>query len=196
MLDVLKLGGAVVETAIGSGSQRAPEGRTIDLTAFNGQTLKADIVTKSSAAYSNNVGFYVVEDSIGTIKIADGIFAKPGDANYAAEAIKNALNNSGLQAGKTDSSSDRDIAGGRIYAPVVVAQGTFDEFLSKNPSNGGGKNDIHAYFNYIGANSDKVDHFRLVGSNTFGVEDVYGGGDRDFNDLVVSMNVKAPAVVG
>jgi hypothetical protein len=195
VLDVLKLGGAVVETPIGSGSQRAPEGRTIDLTAFVGQTLKADIVTKSSAAYSNNVGFYVVEDAIGSIKLADGTFVKPGDVTYAAEAVKNALTNSTLQASKTENSLDRDIAGGRIYAPVVIAQGTFDEFLAKNASNGGGKNDVHAYFNYIGANSDKVDHFRLVGSNTFGVEDVYGGGDRDFNDLVVSMNVKAPAVV-
>jgi hypothetical protein len=196
VLDVVKLGGVNVETAIGSGSQRAPEGRTIDLTAFAGQTLKADIVTKSSAGYTNNVGFYVVEDAIGTIKLADGTFVKPGDANYAAEAVKNALTNSALQAGKTETSLDRSIVGGRIYAPVVVAQGTFDEFLTKNASNGGGKDEIHAFFNYIGANSDKVDHFRLVGANTFGVEDVYGGGDRDFNDLVVSMNVKAPAVVG
>ncbi len=195
VLDVLKLGGAVVETAIGSGSQRTPEGRTIDLSAFAGQTLKADIVTKSSAGYSNNVGFYVVEDALGTIKLADGTFVKPGDAKYAAEAIKNALTNSGLQAGKTDSTSNRDIAGGKIYAPVVVAQGTFDQFLSKNPTNGGGKNEIHAFFNYIGANPDKLDHFRLVGANTFGVEDVFGGGDRDFNDLVVNMNVKTPAAV-
>ncbi len=191
VLDVLKLGGAVVETAIGSGSQRAPEGRTIDLTAFAGQTLKADIVTKSSAAYTNNVGFYAVEDAIGTIKLDNGKSVKPGDDNYAAEAVKNAL----LQVGKTDSKADQNIAGGRIYAPVVISQGSFDDFLNKNASNGGGKNDVHAYFNYIGANSDKVDHFRLIGSNTFGVEDMYGGGDRDFNDLVVSMNVKAPAVV-
>jgi hypothetical protein len=196
VLDVLKLSGVNVETAIGSGAQRAPEGRTIDLSAFVGQTLKADIVTKSSAGYTNNVGFYVVEDAIGTIKLADGTSVRPGDANYAQEAIKNALTNSALQAGKTDSSLDQNIVGGRIYAPVVVAQGTFDEFLTKNASNGGGKDEIHAFFNYIGANSDKVDHFRLVGANTFGVEDVYGGGDRDFNDLVVSMNVKAPAVVG
>jgi hypothetical protein len=195
VLDVIKLVGAEVQTAIGSGSQRSPEGRTIDLTAFVGQTLKADIVTKSSAVYSNNVGFYVVEDAIGTIKLTDGSFVKPGDATYAAEAIKNALTNSALQSGKTETSLDQSIAGGRIYAPVVVAQGTFDEFLTKNASNGGGKNEIHAFFNYIGANSDKVDHFRLVGANTFGVEDVYGGGDRDFNDLVVSMNVKAPAAL-
>jgi hypothetical protein len=44
----------------------------------------------------------------------------------------------------------------------------------------------------VGANPDKVDHFRLIGNNTFGVEDLYGGGDRDFNDLVINLNVKTP----
>ena len=196
VLDVLKLGGAVVETAIGSGSQRNPEGRTIDLSAFVGQTLKADIVTKSSANYSNNVGFYVVEDAAGRIKLDDGVtLIETNDPRYAAQAVKNALANSELQAGKTETSLNQNIDGGRIYAPVVIAQGSFNDFLTKNPTNGGGKDIVHAYFNYVGANSDKVDHFRLTGSNTFGVEDTYGGGDRDFNDLVVSMNVKAPAVV-
>ena len=72
----------------------------------------------------------------------------------------------------------------------MVAQGSLTDFVSKNPSNGGGANDIHAYFNFIGANSDNTDHFKLLANNTFGVEDMYGGGDRDFNDIVVTMNVK------
>jgi hypothetical protein len=190
VLNVVKLTGATANSPIGSKSQTAPEGRTIDLTNFTGKTLKADITTTSSAAYTNNIGFYAVEDSIGSIKLSDGSILKPGDANYAAEAIKNAVANV-LQAGKTDSKTDLSIAGGKIYAPVVVAQGTLAEFIAKNPTNGGGAENIHAYFNYIGANSDKTDHFRLIGNNTFGVEDVYGGGDRDFNDLVVNMNVKS-----
>ena len=162
----------------------------LNLTSYAGQNLKADITTTSNAAYNNNVGFYVVEDAIGTIELSDGSFVKPGDASYAAEAVKNALANS-LQAGKSDTKIDLNIAGGKIYAPVVIAQGTLNDFISKNPTNGGGANNIHAYFNYLGANSDKADHFRLIGDNSFGVEDVYGGGDKDFNDLVVSLKVKA-----
>jgi Putative Ig domain/FG-GAP-like repeat/Cadherin-like/Domain of unknown function (DUF4114)/WD40-like Beta Propeller Repeat len=191
VLNVVKLVGANVNSPIGTKSQSAPEGRTIDLTDYAGQTLKADITTTSSAAYSNNVGFYAVEDAIGTIKLADGSFVKPGDANYAIEAIKSALTNS-LQAGKTDSQVNINIGGGKIYAPVVVSQSTLANFAATNPTNSGFSN-VHAYFNYIGANSDKVDHFRLIGNNTFGVEDIYGGGDRDFNDLVVNMNVKTAA---
>ena len=41
------------------------------------------------------------------------------------------------------------------------------------------------YFNYVGANPDKVDHVRLLGNNTFGFEDLFGGGDRDYNDIIV-----------
>jgi hypothetical protein len=184
VLNVAYLSGVIPTVAIGAKSQGLAEGRTIDLTDVTG-TLKADITTKSSAAYTNNIGFYVVEDSIGTIKLADGKTVKPGDIGYAAEAIKNAI----LQTGKTDSKIGQDLAGGKIYAPVVVSQGSFSDFIATNPANTGGIG-INAYFNYIGANSDKQDHFRLVGSNTFGVEDQYGGGDRDFNDLVVNLNVK------
>jgi hypothetical protein len=172
--------------AIGTKSQGLAEGRTIDLTDYPGKILKVDTVTKGDAAYNNNIGFYVVQDSIGTIKLGNGSLLKPGDANYAVEAIKSAV----LRAAKIDSKSNQDIAGGNIYAPVVVAQGSLDDFVSKNPTNGGDGKAIHAYFNYIGANPDKFDHFRLNAPNTFGVEDLYGGGDKDFNDLVVNMNVK------
>ena len=95
-----------------------------------------------------------------------------------------------LQAGKIDNKTNLDITGGRIYAPVVFAQGSLTDFIDKNPTNGGGANSIHAYFNYIGANPDKIDHFRLNGDNSFAVEDQFGGGDRDFNDLVVTMKVR------
>jgi Domain of unknown function (DUF4114) len=185
VLNVTKLAGATPNVPIGAKSQGLAQGRTIDLTDYAGKTLKADIVSKSDAAYNNNIGFYAVEDAIGTIKTAAGTF-KPGDANYAIEAIKSAV----LSATKTDSKSNQDLVGGKIYAPVLVAQGTLADFISKNPTNGGDGNAIHAYFNYLGANPDKVDHFRLLGDNTFGVEDLYGGGDRDFNDLVININVK------
>jgi len=45
-----------------------------------------------------------------------------------------------------------------------------------------------AYFAFTGANPDGVDHVRLLGDNTIGFEDQLGGGDRDYNDLVVQVN--------
>jgi hypothetical protein len=173
--------------SIGSKSQGLPQRNTIDLSDFAGKALKADITTKGDAAYTNNIGFYVVEDVLlGTIKLTNGSLLNPGDANYALEAAKSAV----LQAGKIDSKLNQDITGGKIYAPIAIAQGSLTDFVTKNPTNGGGAKDIHAYFNYVGGNADRLDHFKLLGNNIFAVEDQFGGGDRDFNDLVVNVNVR------
>ncbi|WP_373541823.1 esterase-like activity of phytase family protein [Chamaesiphon sp.] len=187
ILNVSRLAGATPNVPIGAKSQGLLQGRILDLTEYAGKTLKADVTTTSEAGYNNNIAFYAVEDAIlGTIKTAAGTIIKPGDANYAAEAIKSAL----LQVGKTDSKLNQDLIGGKVYAPVLIAQGTLADFASKNPTNGGDGNVVHAYFNYLGANPDKLDHFRLLGNNTFGVEDLYGSGDRDFNDVVININIK------
>jgi Domain of unknown function (DUF4114) len=173
--------------AIGTKSQGLAEGRIIDLTDYAGKALKVDATTKGDAAYTNNIGFYQVTDALtGAIQLANGTILKPSDANYAAEAIKSAV----IQAGKVDSKLGLDVPGGGIYAPVVVAQGSLADFVTKNPTNGGDGSAIHAYFNYLGANPDKFDHFKLTGPNTFSVEDQFGGGDRDFNDLTINMNFK------
>jgi hypothetical protein len=174
-------------TTIGNKYQGLPQGHTIDLSDYTGRSLAADITTTSSATYTNQIGFYVVQDTIGTIKLADGTTLQPGDFNYAAEAVKNAV----FQANQSETKLGQNLIGGLIYAPVVVAQGTLADFVAKNPTNGGDGNATHAYFNYVGANSDKTDHFRLLDSNKFGFEDMYGGGDRDFNDLIVNINVRS-----
>jgi hypothetical protein len=43
----------------------------------------------------------------------------------------------------------------------------------------------NVYTLYSLGNSDKTDHIRLLGDNTFGFEDLAGGGDKDFNDVIV-----------
>ena len=176
--------------AIGTKSQGLAEGRTIDLTNYQNQLLKADITTKGDAAYTNNIGFYAVKDALtGLIDLGNGTTLKPGDVDYAKAAVTSAIANS-LQLAKNDRKSNLDVPGGGVYAPIVIAQGSLADFISNNPTNGGDGNKIHAYFNYLGANPDKFDHFRLTSPNTFAVEDIYGGGDRDFNDLIVNMNVR------
>jgi Calx-beta domain/Domain of unknown function (DUF4114)/von Willebrand factor type D domain len=170
------------KTPVGTGLQGKSEGSVIDLRSFAGQNLKVDTVSVSDAAYQNYIGFYAVEDAQGTL--ANGL--KVGDAGYAEAAIKSAI----MRGFKTETQSDLAVTGGKIFAPVVIANGTFEDFLNRNPQNQASSN-IHAYFNYAGANTDKVDHFRLLGDNKFGVEDMYGGGDRDYNDIVCQLTVKS-----
>jgi Domain of unknown function (DUF4114) len=162
--------------------QGSLEGELLDFRGFAGQTVKVETVATSDAAYNNYIGFYAVEDTQGTL--ANGL--KVGDVGYAEAAIRSAV----LRSFKTEIQPDRSVTGGKIFAPVVIANGTVEDFLSRNPLNKADSN-IHAYFNYLGANTDNFDHFKLLGTNKFGVEDLYGGGDRDYNDIVFQANIKA-----
>lgn len=97
-------------------------------------------------------------------------------------AVKNTIANAGLQSNWIDGKTNQSIAEGLIYAPVAVAQGTMNDFVRQSSKS------VQVYFNHFGANTDNVDHFRQIGANTFGVEDMYGG-DRDFNDIVIQTKI-------
>jgi ELWxxDGT repeat protein len=168
---------------IGTGLQSKSEGQLIDLRSYSSNSqVVFDTKTIGDADYNNYIALYEVEDEAGTL--ANGL--KPTDVGYAAAAIQSAVLETIF---KSQVDKGLTLQGGKILAPVVVANGTFNEFLKNNPLNKADSK-VHAYFNYIGANTDHVDHFRLLGDNKFGVEDVYGGGDRDYNDLIFQMNIK------
>ncbi|WPF87453.1 DUF4114 domain-containing protein [Cyanobacterium aponinum AL20118] len=62
---------------------------------------------------------------------------------------------------------------------LFISNGCFEDALS-------GFADV--YFPFLRANTDKLDHIRLLADNTFGFEDLANGGDRDFNHLIISLN--------
>jgi phage gp37-like protein len=59
-----------------------------------------------------------------------------------------------------------------------------DFLLTRNVNN-----DPAVYLPFLGANTDKVDHIRLLGNNIFGFEDLVSGGDKDFNDVIARVNL-------
>jgi hypothetical protein len=169
---------------VGTNLQGRQDNQVVDLRGFGNGQIFISTATVGDASYRNNVGFYEVEDTQGTL--ANGL--KPGDVGYAEAAVSGAIlrDRSNRQV-----DSSLPITGGKILAPVVIANGTFGEFLTRNPQNNIDPNQLQAYFNFKGANPDKIDHFRLLGDNKFAVEDMYGGGDRDFNDIIFQLNVRA-----
>ena len=42
---------------------------------------------------------------------------------------------------------------------------------------------------YEAAKVDGLDHVKSIDENTFGFEDLLGGGDRDFDDYVISFDL-------
>ena len=73
----------------------------------------------------------------------------------------------------------KELIGGSIFAPFIISNGSVDRVLAGQTS--------QVYFSYLGANSDGVDHIRVLGDNTFGFEDLAGGGDLDYNDIIVNV---------
>lgn len=167
----------------------------IDLNGDCEVDAKVDLIfngIESEALFNNTVGLYLVENESGTVlDTLTGKLLQPGDEGYAATALSRRLTNTEL-----DRNTDVLVAqvnGGTLLAPYIISNGTAEQFLAQNPNNqapswGG----INAYFAHLGANPDGNNHLKVLGSNKFGFEDIWGGGDRDFDDLVFQVAYANP----
>ncbi|MEA5420189.1 DUF4114 domain-containing protein [Spirulina sp. CCNP1310] len=135
------------------------------------------------ASFTNQIGLYRVTDAL-TGAIGSLL---PGSAGYAQAAVRSAQS-----LGFGLSVANQSVGDGRVtleagkYAPFIIVNGTFDSFLSSNPDNASGG--IQAYFPFLNANPDGQVHAMVLGNNTFGFEDLFGGGDFDYNDLIVQVD--------
>ncbi|TAE61676.1 MAG: DUF4114 domain-containing protein [Nostocales cyanobacterium] len=175
---------------LGATLQDRPQGEIIDLRDVVG-SVNAEFTVYREAAFDNYVGFYKVTDQNGGIDVdGDGTADfLPGQAGYIQAAVNQHLSNFGLSVanGQTATFSGT-LEGGAIYVPFLIANGRPDALLDSNSGN-----DPAIFFSYLGANSDGADHVRLLGDNTFGFEDITGGGDNDFNDMIVQFNLQSIA---
>ena len=141
----------------------------------------------SAAGYFNTVGFYEVETADGgVIDNASGVIVLPGDANYAEVAIENRID--AIELDRDTLTLSTEVEGGMLLAPFLVANGTVDSLLSQTSINEWGE--PTAYFAYEAANADGIAHVRAQG-NQLQFEDFFGGGDRNFTDFVVSVDIVA-----
>ena len=172
---------------LGANLQDQQQGEVLDLSSVDPtKTVQANFVVNREAAYNNFVGFYKITDSQGTITDPlTGLSLKPGDIGYTESAIKNRVAGIDLQAANQSTATiNGTFQGGSIFAPFIIANGSVNQLLDADKSN-----DPSVYFAYLGANSDGVDHIRLLANNTFGFEDLAGGGDLDYNDIIIKANL-------
>jgi hypothetical protein len=145
----------------------------LDLTALNIDPT-ATFEIRRDADFNNHVGFYRIEDALGTVKVGTTLF-KPGDSGYLEAVIQSRVTGIDLVGtnGQTITSNG-SFEADALYAPVLIANASTANADFSN-----------VYTAYSLGNADKADHIRLLGDNTFGFEDLAGGGDRDFNDIIV-----------
>ncbi len=172
----------LTETAppLASNLQGKAERQLIDLRNFGEQSIQAVFpITKGEAAYKNTAGFYKVENEQGTV--LDPLtrqLLNPSDRGYTQASLRNIAHKISLNDQSEGTSTI--FTGGSILAPFIIANGNTQQILDSDASN-----DLPVYFNYIGANPDRVDHIRLLGNNIWGFEDIVGNGDQDFDDIVI-----------
>ncbi len=168
---VFKISTATNPPPLGITQQGSKE--IFDLTSIT-VGAKANFEIQRDAGYNNHVGFYKIEDALGTIRVGE-MLIKPGENGYRQAAVQSRI--AGVDLTGMDNQmtvANADFQGGALYAPFLIAD-----------SSVGNSDFSNVYTAYSLGNADKVDHIRLLGDNVFGFEDLNGGGDRDFNDLIV-----------
>lgn len=145
--------------------------------------VNAVVRIRQNGVYDQHLTLYRVDDLSGHI----GGLA-PGDAGYAAAAAGRAysvvgggtvINGPGY--GQFSQTQITDVDHGDIIAFSLTSHGqTYWGFSAGNEV----------------VNGQPVTHLWSYGAGTFGFEDTYGGGDRDFNDLLVQLDLMSPAGSG
>jgi hypothetical protein len=162
---------------IGQAQAQAP---VLDLSTMTAaQRLQGTVALGREADFNSVAGFYRALDAQGTIVAADGVTRlRPGDFGYQSAALRagnlvNQIGNLSVADDQITSRSFADLSGGSFLAPYALVNG-------------------NTFFAYGAANSDSISHFRSLGNNLFGLEDVSGGGDLDYDDLVIGFNFNSP----
>ena len=174
--------------SFGTSLQGESQRELLDVRHQTGE-VQAQFIVNRDAAFDNFCGFYRVADGNGGID-TDGngtVDLRPGEAGYVEAAIRQRVANLDLTvANQSTATFSAELQGGFLYAPFLIANGRPEALLDGNPNN-----NPAVYFPFLGANTDGVDHLRLLGDNTFGFEDLPGGGDRDYNDAIIRVTLTA-----
>ena len=149
-----------------------------DIDLIDTRTLDAQSSVDVSGSFSRSaeddsiLQWYSVSDDEGTVvDPLSGSILKPGEPGYASAAERRAalISNNTLQlTNSAIAPFSITLDSGAIYAPLVINQASGER-----------------YFAFAAANPNRKAHFTGFGANGWGMEDVYGGGDRDYDDLVV-----------
>ncbi|MGK7914035.1 MAG: DUF4114 domain-containing protein, partial [Prochloraceae cyanobacterium] len=142
----------------------------LDFSAFNNQQVQAQFSVSDNSGFDNLIGFYKLANDSGAVRDSlTGNLINPNELGYTEAAL--AQNNIVVQFSDNQTELTAIFEGGSLYAPYIISNGE------------------NIFFSFLEANSDGIDHVRLLPNNTFGFEDLLGGGDFDYNDVKVQVNV-------
>ena len=161
----------------------------LDFTSFTvDQKVVGSYSLAREASFDAVTGFYRALDINGTVWIDPNDHSKgtltPGQAGttaaaYGAAALKNMVDSlTGLRVGnrQTIAAVAITLQESSYLAPIAQVNG-------------------NTFVAYAQGNQDGIAHFVSLGNGTFGLEDLFGGGDRDFDDQVIGFVFKSVTTV-
>ena len=153
----------------------------LDLTLLpdSGQTV-VDVLTGREAALDSTLGFYRVVDDLGTV-VVDGVSYSTDHSSYAQMATSAANRFDPL----TGFSANQKRAERKSGIELDQSLGKLAPFAAV---------DDQLFFTFAQASSDGLNHFRALAPNVLGFEDIYGGGDTDFDDTLAAFRFASQAV--
>ncbi|OYX81916.1 MAG: hypothetical protein B7Y75_06930, partial [Azorhizobium sp. 35-67-5] len=145
-------------------------------TAGGANDVDAVVRMRQVGTSSLDVLFYKVDDYAGTVS---GL--APGQAGYEAAVQAHAYQT-------TAGGNWIDGPGFGAFAQTEITHVNSGDLVAMALQANG-----HTYYAFTGANADGTTHLWNYGLNTYGWEDLYGGGDQDYNDLVVQLDFTSTA---
>ena len=147
----------------------------IDLSSVS--SISTTVQTSRSASYNTDLFFYRVADAQGSvIDAVTGTWIRPGESGYKDAVEANKVSNITLSRQDNQSASES----------FTLQSDGFMLGLVATVANTG-----NTFYSFTAANADGYNHFKYLSANKVGFEDVFGGGDRDHNDLIIDLSFAA-----
>lgn len=174
------------QISVDSGVYKLPtttERHSVNFTVANGNPRP-----KVKSGQTDSLFFYQVDSVSGDLHEGTK-WIHPGDADYAATAVRRSISNAWGTIVMPFSGVDTKLnLEGEHIAMGIVADGTPQDFLTKNQNNAittAFDAEPHAFFSVAGANPDRLSHMLSLGNSCYSFEDIVGGGNNDFTGLMV-----------
>ena len=156
----------------------------LDLTSVDEEVAQLYFNVTRQAAYNNVIGFYKVNDyDGGIVDSLTGEVVEATSANkerYLQLVQDNLVTNVSLKAENGEVADFTvEMEAGELYAPILVRGNDLNVSLASET----------VYFAFEELNSDGINHIQRAGKNAWGFEDLNGGGDSDFNDLIIEVEL-------
>lgn len=147
--------------------------------------LTVDYLTRR-ARFRSELGLFLVDDARGRIGTL-----KPGDRGYAAAALSR---RTVLFRGSDGPGAVGQVAlpAGSHFGTYLIQNGSSDTWLKRRGAPASGRKPI-AFFSFKAANADRFAHVRSPRPGIQAWEDLWKGGDRDFDDVVLRFRFKPAA---